>query len=151
MERVEQYAKALGDGLTAALPRWVVESVERLLVAWQGSVQPEQRAQAVAAAAEATATVIPEVLALLAMDIDEQRANPLAILRRAVAYPTAVLRAAGVPPVQRDADDEARFPDDVYGLTPARFADLDPALAEAGFAWGAAKAFEHRRRHSGSA
>jgi hypothetical protein len=39
------------------------------------------------------------------------------------------------------------FPDDDYGLTPASFADIDPALAEPGLAWGAAKAWVHRRRH----
>ncbi len=35
-------------------------------------------------------------------DIDEQRTTPLALIRGAVRYPTEVLRAAGVPPVERD-------------------------------------------------
>ena len=78
--------------------------------------------------------------ALLATDVDEQRANPLAVLRSAVRYPTAVLAAAGVPPVVRSEFDERAFPDDVYGLAPATWADLDPALQERGIVWGAAKA-----------
>ena len=73
------------------------------------------------------------------------------MVRRAVVYPTAVLRGAGVPPVVRDADAEARFPDDDYDLTPAAFADLDPSLHEPGLVWGAAKAHVHlaRRRAEG--
>jgi hypothetical protein len=58
-----------------------------------------------------------------------------------------VLRAAGVPPVVRDEHQERLFPEDVYDLAPANFADVDPALAEVGLAWGAAKAFEHLQRH----
>ncbi|MCU1353816.1 MAG: hypothetical protein JWM05_3025, partial [Acidimicrobiales bacterium] len=93
-----------------------------------------------AAAAAAVADVVPRVQALLATDVDDQRANPLAVVRGAVRYPTAVLRAAGVPPVVRDAFGERAFPDDDYDLTPAAFGDLDPSLQELGIVWGAAKA-----------
>ena len=85
--------------------------------------------------------------ALLAADIDDQHTTPLSLLRGAVRYPTAVLSAAGVPPVRRDEQQERLFPDDLYDLAPATFADVDPALAEVGMAWGAAKAFEHLQRH----
>jgi hypothetical protein len=64
-----------------------------------------------------------------------------------VRYPTAVLLQAGVPPLERDEFDERVFPDDLYGLTPASFADIDPALVEPAVTWGAAKAWEHLRRH----
>ena len=72
--------------------------------------------------------------------MDEQRTGPLAVIRTAVRYPTEVLAAAGVGPVQRDEFAERSFPDDVYDLAPASFADLDPALHEPGLVWGAAKA-----------
>jgi hypothetical protein len=89
-----------------------------------------------------------QVRALLTTDIDEQTTTPLAIVRGAgVRYPTGVLRGAGVPPVERDSFVERAFPDDLYDLAPASFADLDPALQEKGLEWGAAKAFEHKRRH----
>jgi len=88
---------------------------------------------------------------LLDADIDEQVSTPLAILRSlAVRYPTAVLRDAGVPPVQRDEFVEEVFPEDTYDLAPAAFTDLDPDLGDVAIAWGAAKAFEHKRRHSPS-
>jgi len=65
-----------------------------------------------------------------------------------VRYPTEVLRAAGARPVARDPIQVRLLPDDVYDLSPATFADIDPALAEPGLMWGAAKALEHRRRHA---
>jgi hypothetical protein len=57
-----------------------------------------------------------------------------------------VLRAAGVPPVRRDEFAEHAFPDDVYDLAPASFADVDPSLHEPGLVWGAAKAHVHLSR-----
>ncbi|MDQ2825886.1 MAG: hypothetical protein M3Y04_02780, partial [Actinomycetota bacterium] len=86
--------------------------------------------------------------ALLAADIDDQRTTPLALLRGAVRYPTAVLRAAGVAEVERDPIQARLLPDDPYDLSPATFADVDPSLAEPGMVWGAAKALAHRRRHA---
>jgi hypothetical protein len=143
-----EYASALADGIEAALPGWVEDSVTRLMMAWTGAVSPDVRAAAVEAGRRAQDEVGPRIRALLAADIDEQRTTPLAILRAdAVRYPTEVLRAAGVPEVKRDPFAEKVFPDDVYNLVPASFTDLDPQLGDVGIAWGAAKAFQHKRRH----
>jgi hypothetical protein len=53
--------------------------------------------------------------------------------------------------VARDEFSLRNFPDDVYDLTPASFADVDPELHEPGLLWGAAKAHVHlaRRRREG--
>ena len=146
-----RYALALAEGIAAALPGWVAGCVERILLAYRGQVDPEERRAAEQAGAEARAEVGPEVRALLLTDIDEQRTSPLALVRGAVRYPTAVLEQAGVPPVERDPFTVRQFPDDPYDLTPASFADLDPALHEPGLTWGAAKAHVHlaRRRREG--
>lgn len=144
---VEEQARALADGVEATLPGWVERSVRRVLVAHQGCADPEVMAWARAAGERARADVVPRVRALLGLDIDDQRTNPLSLLRQAVRYPTEVLRQAGVPPVQRDRFSEERFPDDDYDLTPASFSDIDPALFEPGMAWGAAKAWVHKQRH----
>jgi hypothetical protein len=148
VDRLQDYATALADGIEAALPGWVEASVARTMGA-EGCPVPETvRADAEAAGARARADVGPRVRALLEADIDEQGTTPLAIVRTAaVPYPTAVLRRAGVPAAARDDFATSAFPDDVYDLSPATFADLSPELADAGMAWGAAKAFEHRRRH----
>lgn len=119
----------------------------RLLTAWAGTVPPSVAAAGCAAAQRARDEVLPRLRTLLAADIDDQWTTPLAMVRDAVRYPSEVLAAAGVPPVQRDGFAVRAFPDDAYNLTPARLADLDPGLADAGIAWGAAKAFEHKRRH----
>lgn len=146
-----RYGERLADGVEAALPGWVERSVERLAVAWAGRLDAGVAAAARAAGADARAEVAPRVRALLALDLDEQRTNPLALVREAVRFPTAVLREAGVPPVERDEVAERQLPDDPYDLTPTSFADLDPALHEPGLEWGAAKAHVHlaRRRAEG--
>jgi hypothetical protein len=144
---IADYAEALADGVEAALPTWVVQSVERIMTAWEGQMPPEVAEAAEIAGQEARSVTGQEVRRLLMSDIDEQRTTPLALIRQGVKYPTDVLRSAGVPPVERDRFSVAAFPDDDYDLSPRSFADVDPALAEAGIAWGAAKAFAHRRRH----
>jgi hypothetical protein len=145
-----RYAADLAAGLEAAVPAWVERSVAETYEAWAGeTLPPDVRARAAAAGRAARAEVDPQVRALLATDVDAQRANPLALLRAAVHHPTAVLRAAGVPPVARDVGAERLFPDDVYDLGPAAFADVDPSLHDLGITWGAAKAhvvLQRRRR-----
>jgi hypothetical protein len=147
MPRVEQHAAALADAIEAALPSWVERSVARVMTAWKGEVDDDVRRAAADAGRQAVTDVGPQVRALLAADIDDQHTTPLSLVRGAVRYPTAVLRDAGVPPVARDEQQERLFPDDVYDLAPATFADVDAALGEVGMAWGAAKAFEHLQRH----
>jgi hypothetical protein len=174
---VAEYGAALADGIEAALPGWVERQVAETLAAWAAaqevpegtagggldlgcvhtpnpshpSGEPQVAAEARAAGRRAAAAVGPQVRELLARDIDDQRTTPLAIVRgAAVRYPTDVLKGAGVPPVMRDAAAEELFPEDLYDLAPAAFGDLDPDLADVGLRWGAAKAFEHMRRHGGS-
>lgn len=101
-----------------------------------------------AAGEDAAADIGGEATRLLATDIDKQRENPLALLRRAVRYPTEVLAASGAEPAERDDFAVERFPEDIYDLAPASFADIHPDLQIPGLEWGAAKAFVHRRRHS---
>jgi hypothetical protein len=145
---VTPYGETLADGIEAALPGWVQSSVGRIMHAWSGGVPDPVRAAAEEAGRRAQQELGPQIRELLIADIDEQRSTPLAMLRSAgVRYPTEVLRAAGVPPIERDSFAERAFPEDLYDLAPASFSDLTPELQDAGLAWGAAKAFEHKRRH----
>jgi hypothetical protein len=141
MDQMDGPAQALADAIDAALPGWV----EACVTARSGG-RPAG-ADAATAGERARAEIAPRVRALLAQDVDEQRSTPLAILREAVRFPTEALRAAGVPPVERDDFARERFPDDDYDLTPATFADLGPQVFEAGITWGAAKAWVHKERH----
>lgn len=92
-----------------------------------------------------------EVSELLASDVDDQRTNPLSLFRSAVVAPTEWLRSMGVPPPPPDRFVAERFPEDVYGLGPATWADIDPRLHEPGLVWGAWKAMTvlTRRRDQG--
>ncbi|HEY2813951.1 MAG TPA: hypothetical protein VGJ03_10855 [Acidimicrobiales bacterium] len=144
---LDEFGAALADAVEAALPGWVVRCVEQRAVAWAGSIDPKVTEAAHAAGERARAEVGAQVRALLALDIDAQRTNPLSIVRGAVRYPTEILRAAGVPPVRRDEFAERAFPDDIYDLSPASFADVDQSLHEPGLVWGAAKAHIHLTRH----
>ena len=150
-QRFATISTALGDAIAAAVPGWIERLVVERVAAWQGSVSPEVRAAATAAGAAARDEVVPDVRALLATDLDEQRTSPLGLLRHATRHAHDVLAAAGVPPVERDDFAERSFPDDRYGLVPATWGDVDPSLHEAGMTWGAAKAFvfKARRREEG--
>lgn len=167
-DRLRGYALALAGGVDAALGPWVVASVERVLLAWTAAPDRESIARAIVALAPDGAgsdtssetwsdqarqagqncrdEVGPAVRALLLTDIDDQRGNPLEIIRRGVTYPTTVLRSLGVPAMKRDASAQQHFPDDDYDLTPASFAELSPGLHDLGLHWGAAKAHIHLRR-----
>ena len=141
VEMLRRYAEDLADAITRALAPWVERSVATRAEQWRSGTASERvRADAAEAGRRATAEVGPRIRALLQADVDGQRTGPLALLRDAVRYPTEVLASAGVAPVRRDPFAERAFPDDVYDLAPASFADVDPELHEPGLIWGAAKA-----------
>jgi hypothetical protein len=146
-----RYARALADGIEREIAGWIERSARRVLDAQGIAVDDGLAAELAAAAAAARAAAVPRLRALLTTDVDEQATNPLAVLRSVVSYPTAVLREAGARPVPRDEFEQRSFPADVYDLSPATFADVDPSLHEPGLVWGAAKAHVHlaRRRREG--
>jgi tetratricopeptide (TPR) repeat protein len=76
--------------------------------------------------------VMPDLRALLLTDIDNQFVSPLSVIRKAVSFPTKVLRNNNVPEVIRDEFAIRNFPTDVYDLSPASFGDLNAELQELG-------------------
>lgn len=146
-----RHAVALLAAVEAAVPGWVERVVEERWEAWSTAPLPaEVRREARAAGQQARHEVGTALRSLLTTDVDAQRANPLAVIRAQVGLPTAVLASAGVPPAARDPQAERLFPADVYDLSPASFAELDPSVHEPGLVWGAAKAHVIlRRRRAG--
>ena len=132
-----EHGAALADAVTAAIPDWVRRSVARFAPGLDAD----------AAGRAAAADVGPRLRALLTADMDEQRGNPLSIVRDAVRYPTEVLRDAGIEPPPRSRFDIEHFPNDPYGLVPMTWRDVDESLHEPGIVWGAHKARAHRLRH----
>jgi hypothetical protein len=137
-ERLREQGAALADAITAVIPVWV----QRCVDAHTDGVD------ASAAGAAAAADLGPKLRALLTADVDDQRANPLALVRDAVRYPTEVLQDARVPAPVRSRFDAEHFPDDPYALVPMTWRDVDESLHEPGIIWGAMKAHVHKRRHT---
>ena len=141
------YADDLVAAIEVALPAWVQRVVaERWAAGSDGEPPPEVLDATRDAAAAAVDDVVPALRTLLALDVAEQRTNPLEIVRRSVVHPTRVLAGAGVAPVDRDEHARRIFPDDAYDLVPGAFGDLDPAVQDPGLRWGAAKAHVLLRR-----
>lgn len=146
-EELAAVGAALADALAAAVPDWVERSVVALVRAWSGEVTATVTDEARGAGRAAGEEVGDELRRLLAADVDDQWTNPMTIVRRAVPHAAAVLERAAVGAVARSPEDESREPEDVYGLTPSTFADVDPSLHELGIRWGALKARAHLARH----
>ncbi len=144
---MDEYAQSLSTAVDSALPRWVERSVRTRLAQANVAVDDGMAQQIDMAVAAALSDVMPRLVALLSADVDAQSTTPLEILRSAVVHPTAVLQRAGVLPALRDDYVARRFPDDIYDLSPANYADIDQSLADPALAWGASKAMAHMKRH----
>ena len=141
--------------IDAATHEWLVRCIMKTYVQQLGTprlvVEEKLVAAAQLAAEQGRAYVAGELLRELSKDVDEQRINPLQVLRNAVTFPTRVLQEFGVSPVVRDEMDARMMPDDVFGLSPAHWNDVHESLLEPGVIWGAAKAHRvlQRRREEG--
>lgn len=150
MSELDEYSAQLLASVDEAVEGWVERCIrDRMRTA--GVSFESHRAATAEAAVAARTQVRVELSALLQLDVDAQRTNPLSVLRRAVVHPTAVLRAADVPPVARTEFDVRAFPDDIYNLSPATWRDVADTLQEPGLIWGAwkAKTVLDRRRAEG--
>jgi len=141
----------LVEAIGRAIEPWLVRIAVDTFAAERGSVSPEFRQVAQDAAREGGEWVLARLQATLRVDVDAQRVNPLQTLRDAVRFPTRVLWDAGVAAKVRDEYDEKINPEDIYGIGPAHWTDIDESLTEPGIVWGAAKASTvlQRRRAEG--
>ncbi len=150
LARLDETGAAIVAGVERQVPGWARAQVERLLDAWgraPGDARVGAEAQSAEAGAAAARRIVAELRALFAVDPAQQQATPLQVVRTAYRELTAVLAAAGVPPIVRDEFDERAWPDDDYGLVPRTLGDLgDPELAPLHLAWGMAKATVLRAR-----
>lgn len=125
-------------------PVWAEKLIDRFAGASLASISDERRATVIDQVTNQTLSGLRE---LLALDPELQRTNPLTIFRRATAPITALLTELNIPPVHRDEFEQRSFPDDVYGLYPATWADVSEQLVEPGLEWGAWKAAVIMSRH----
>lgn len=144
---LEEHPQALFDAVLAAHPLWLTRRATEVAA---GRVGPDVTSPAVA---EATRWLSTELSSFLSTDVDEQRMNPLQIIRQSTRPVAAVLRAAGVPEPVRDEFEQRGMPEDPYGFGPLTWQDMGDDVHEAGITWGAWKAatFLTRRRAEGRA
>lgn len=136
---MDDYSARLLQSVTAVAATWATRLIDDRLSAdgLLDTVTEESRRSVVA---EVERLAIDGLRQLLELDAEQQRSNPLAVLRSATAPVSRLLASAGARPVERDEFDRRSFPDDVFGLAPATWADIDPSLLEPGIEWGAWKA-----------
>jgi hypothetical protein len=149
-ERLRVAGEAIVHAVESHLEAWTVAQVLRILDAWgraDAATRTTAERDAHRAGSDAAIATAEQLRGLFAVDVAEQRVTPLEIVRGAIHAPTAVLEAAGIPPIDRSDFDERAFPDDRYGLVPLTFGDLgDASLAPLQLAWGVAKAAVLRAR-----
>lgn len=135
----------------------LLEAARRVTTAWLwrlvgevtgGDQTDSDDANALADAVESIASAaLTELDVLLQADVERQSSTPLSVFRAATGRLTGVLHELGYPASGRPRD-AAQFPDDVYGLVPATWSDIDDSLTQPGLVWGAWKAatiLERRR------
>lgn len=135
---MDEYSSRLLTTIDGVFDGWIRGLITNLVIFDAAdSSMIERMSATIAEAREVGMTGLRD---LLNLDAEQQRSNPLAVLRMATQPVTRFLESVAVPPVQRDEFSRRSFPDDLFGLAPATWADVDPSLVEPGLEWGAWKA-----------
>lgn len=132
ISELNPYSQALYDAVLAAIPSWLTSKM--------ATIAPGIEIDS-SSIVDLTVDYVSEKLsALLLTDVDEQRVNPLHLLRQSTTFATSALRDAGAPQVKRDEFDQQSMPDDIYAFGPLTWRDLSEEAHDAGITWGAWKA-----------
>lgn len=136
---MEEISRALFAAVDAAFRQWFGARLSTIA----GTDDP----RLAEAADEASAWVRAELRALLSTDPEQQRTNPLQLLRSAARFAVPVLRSLGAAVPARDEYEQRAMPDDPYAIGPLAWIDMGEAVHEAGITWGAWKAATVISRH----
>jgi hypothetical protein len=144
--RLIELSIALADQLVGALPGWLVGAACALAEKAGRTFGDDETDELRRAAAVTVDDLAPRLRRVLTADVDAGLGSPLAVLRTGTDGFASVLAGLGLVPAERDEFERRHFPDDLYGLGPATFADIDASLHIPGLEWGAARAHVHLRR-----
>lgn len=133
-------ADRLAAEVRAVYASWLESRVVEVCRSAGRALQPEARARLADEVRATSEEVLADLSRLLATDVDDQRENPLHVLRRGSRRIAAFLAAESVPAPTRDEFEVRAMPDDVYGIGPLAWRDLGERVHEAGIEWGAWKA-----------
>jgi hypothetical protein len=145
ISNLEDYPRALCESVIAAYPSRLTARITAIA---HGDVSAEVIADVVKSCAD---SVAPQLIELLATDVDAQRSNPLQVLRLSTVEANNVLKNAAITPPRRDEFEVSAMPHDEYAIGPLTWLDLGETVHEAGISWGAWKAATvlTRRREEG--
>lgn len=143
ISELSPYSRDLLDAVLSAIPSWLTQKFAELA--------PGVSIDTDSVIDETIKYVREKYVELLSLDVDEQRVNPLHILRQSTRFATSALKEANISPATRDEFDQRSMPDDVYALGPLTWRDLSDNVHDAGITWGAWKAASvlTRRRAEG--
>lgn len=143
ISELNPYSQSLLDAVLEAIPSWLMRKISE--------VAPRIDIDTNSIIDSTVNDVREKFVQLLALDVDDQRINPLHILRQSTRFVTTALIENGVPPVARDEFDQQSMPNDVYSFGPLTWRDLSENVHDAGITWGAWKAASvlTRRRTEG--
>ena len=140
VDLLEEYPRALFDAVTTAYPAWLTARAEHILIASGRGLTAEECSSLGSAVSESADLMAHGLCALLATDVDDQRQNPLHLLRASSQAVTEFLGSLGLQPPMRDEFETRAMPDDVYAIGPLAWIDMGDDVHEAGISWGAWKA-----------
>ena len=144
-------AESLLAAVSQAYVPWLTARVVEVARSSGRPLSPEARARLSETVPAVAEDVLAELARLLSTDVDEQRENPLHVLRRGSRRIAEFLVAEKTPAPTRDEFEQRAMPDDIYGIGPLAWRDLGERVHEAGIEWGAWKAATvlTRRREEG--
>lgn len=142
---LEQYPLALFDAVAGCYETWLTRRINEIS---RGVIDSSRIEEVVGVS---TRAVLDDLNRFLVTDVDEQRTNPLHILRQSTQLANQLLSEASVQHVSRDEFEVAALPHDVFSIGPLTWRDLSEDVHEAGITWGAWKAATvlSRRRNEG--
>lgn len=140
VESLEPYPQALALAVLARYEAWLGQRV--VMIAAQSSVNIDEATQLALTqhVHAARVSLEHELCELLSTEVDEQRKNPLHVIRESTITMNEFLKSVGVPAPHRDEFETRAMPHDVYAIGPLTWRDLGDDVHEAGIEWGAWKA-----------
>ncbi len=151
VSELEPYSREMYLAVISAVPNWMTDRITSITRSGVGAVPKDMEAEMPVAVGRVEHEIERALLQLLATDVDEQRQNPLHVLRSCVGPATELMQRYSVPMPMRDEFETRSMPHDVYAIGPLTWKDLGEEVHEAGITWGAwkAAAILTRRRAEG--
>ena len=137
---LEPYPRDLYEAVLQAVPLWVSRRMIEIASPAGVEAGADFMSSVEKVIQQTTNQLQGDLLTLLTTDVDQQRFNPLQVIREANVFANQALETLGIPLPHRDEFDAHVMPHDSYAFGPLTWRDLSEDVHEAGISWGAWKA-----------